>query len=82
MGNKREGPQRRKREDSEILEMRRSRRSTVSIHAAVDVIMVLNGSGKKVVGAGTARPLEEDEKQKRLHRRFLHLPRRSIRENS
>lgn len=52
--------------------------STVGFHVVVGVIAVLYGGGKTTVGAGTARPLEEDEKQKRLHRRFLHLLRRSI----
>jgi hypothetical protein len=79
VGNKREAPQRRKRE--EILEVERSRESAVGIHAAAGVIVVLYESGKVVVGAGTARPLKEDGKQKRLHRRFRHLPRRRVLES-
>ena len=81
MGNKREGPQRRKREEG-ILEMENCRRSTVGIHAAVGVIVVLYESGNVVVGvgmgAGAAQPLKEDGKQKRLHRHFRHLPRPSV----
>ena len=76
MGNKRETPQRRKRE--EILELERRRGSIVGIHGVVGEIVVLYESGKVVVGPGTARPLKEDGKQKRLHRRFRLLPRRSI----
>jgi hypothetical protein len=78
VGNKREAPRRRKREEEEILEMGRYQGSTVGIHAAVGVIVVLHESGMVVVRAVTARPLGEDGKQKRLHRRFRHLPRRSI----
>jgi hypothetical protein len=61
--------------------MERWRGSTVDIHAAVGMIVVLYESGKVVVGAGAARPLKEDGKQKRLHRRFRHLPRRSLLES-
>jgi hypothetical protein len=64
-----------------MLEMERCRGSTVGIHAAVGVIVVSYESGKVVVGAGTARPLKEDGKQKRPHLRFHHLPRRSILES-
>jgi hypothetical protein len=80
VGNKREAPQRRKREE-EILELGRRRWSTVGIHAAVGAIVVLYESGDAIVGAETARPLKEDGKQKRLHRRFRHLPRRRILES-
>ena len=76
MGNKREGPQRTKREGEEMLEMGCWWGSIVGIHAAVGVMVVLYESGKVVEGAEAAR-LEGDEKQKRLHRHFRHLPRRS-----
>ena len=55
--------------------------SIVGIHAAVSVIAVLYERGKVVVGAGAARPLKEDGKQKRLHHHFHHLPRRSVLES-
>jgi len=51
--------------------------STVGIHPAVGVIVVLYETEKMVVRAGTAQPLEEDGKQKRLRRHFRHLRRRS-----
>jgi hypothetical protein len=57
--------------------MERWRGSTVGIHAGVGVIVVLYESGK----AGAAQQLKEDGKQKRLHRRFRHLPRRSFLES-
>ncbi len=44
----------------------------------VGVIVALYESWKVAVGAGTALPLEEDGKQKRLHLSFRHLPRGSI----
>ena len=75
MGGKREALQKRKKE-GEILEIGHWRGS--GIRAAMGVVVgmvVLHENWKVVAGAGTARLLEEEGKQKRLHRRFRHLPR-------
>jgi hypothetical protein len=66
-------------EEEERLEIRiRDRRgSTVSIRVAVVVGAIVMLHGQVVVEAGTARPLTEEEKQRRLHRHFRHLPQES-----
>jgi len=53
-----------------MLEMRRWRGSTVGIRVEVGVVLC----GNLVVKAGIARPLTEEEKQRRLRRHFLRLP--------
>ena len=60
-----------------MLEMRRRRGGTVGIHVAVVVGAIVMLHGKVIVEVGTARPLTEEEKQRRLHRHFRHLPRGS-----
>jgi hypothetical protein len=57
-----------------MLEMRRWRGGTVGIRVAVVVGAIVMLHGQVVVEVGTARPLTEEEKQRRLHRHFRHLP--------
>lgn len=60
-------------EGEEMLEMG----SAVGTHVAVVVAAVVLLYRKVALEVGAARPLTEEEKQRRLHLHFRHLPQKS-----